>query len=155
MPSSMTVAPPSGTALLAEAENDQEVGLTPLDGSWVVKLQVIAVGSKLLPLTTPTPLTTTKPLTPAVPPCDTMDEDNRLNVNPPTAQKGFTELPVLKFHGAVKTAGVLLATTANEPASPETTGAIQEVTAVAVEAELLSKVTPMPEKPMLPVIAVA
>ena len=89
----------------------------------------------------PTPLTTMNPLTPATPPCEVMDEDNSWKVNPPTAQKLLIAAPVLKFHEPPANATGVLFGTANgagvlkSPEVPETTGEIQEVTAVAVAAE--------------------
>jgi hypothetical protein len=68
---------------------------------------------------------------------------------------------MLKFQNTgAKVTGVLLANAygeggANVPEVPLTTGLIQEVTSVAVPAELVLMVTPKPEKPMLPVIKAA
>ena len=151
MPSNMTVAPPSGTVELAEAENVQVSGLEVIFGSWLVKLQLNVVGtSKPLPVTVPLPLTTTKPFTPAVPPWAVTEETARSNVNPPTDQrKKLAPGPVAKFQFAklLNEAEVFKAMEEKLPESKVTIGLIQEVTAVAVAAEPVLNVT-APVKPI-------
>ena len=75
-----------------EAENEN----TPLAGGfWVLNLHEPGVGSKPLPVIVPVPLTVRNPL-----PCWVMEDDVRLNVNPPTLQRAGSG-PELKFQGAV------------------------------------------------------
>jgi hypothetical protein len=81
-----------GGIAVVEAENEN----TPLAGGfWVVNAHEPGVGSKPWPVIIPVPLTLRNP-----PPCWTMEDVVRSNVNPPTLQRPARPEGGLKVQGA-------------------------------------------------------
>ena len=129
-PRRATAEPPSGTALpFAENEN---IALVRPPAFWVVKAQVMAVGSNPLPLTIPLPSTVRDDAVR----CVTVDE-RRSKVKPATLHRPGVGVDGLNAQGAVTATGVFIGIPAKSPVPPASTWAlIQEVTVVAVSKRL-------------------
>ena len=129
-PKRATAEPPSGTALpFAENEN---IALVWPPAFWVVKAQVMAVGSNPLPLTIPLPSTVRDDAVR----CVTVDE-RRSKVKPATLHRPGVGVDGLNAQGAVTATGVFIGIPAKSPVPPASTWAlIQEVTVVAVSKRL-------------------
>ena len=117
---------------MVEAENENTL---LAGGFWVLNLHVPGVGTKPVRVIVPVPLTVRNPLA-----CVTMEDDVRLNVNPPTLQRAGSE-PELKFQGAAIVTVARALTTVKLPDRLTTVGIVplplsHPVTLVAVLAEL-------------------
>lgn len=107
------------------------------------------VGSKPLPLIVPIPLMFKK-----VDVCETITEDVRSNVKPPTFHRLGVFVDGLKIQGAAIAAVVPGVILEKSPESCKTKELFQTFTLVAVPSDSVSKVT-TPAKSMLPVMGAA
>jgi hypothetical protein len=148
IPRRATAEPPSGTALpFAENEN---IALVCPPAFWVVKAQVIAVGSNPFPLTIPVPSTVRD----VAVRCVTVDE-RRSKVKPAALHRAGVGVDGLNTQGAENVAGVFTGMEAKSPVPPASTWVLnQATTVVAVNKEFVLKLHP-PAKLMFPLIAVA
>src|ERR1700722_20433817 len=154
VPPSGTVPPPVGPDAAWKEKTKLSEPVAP--GSDVEKLHVIASESRPFPLTEPIPSTRTPA---GFPPWNTIWEEVRSNVKPPTLQRLATA-PELKNQGEVNATCVPGAIPEKLPSSLITTGIpvppgpVQANTSVAVPAEDVSNCTP-PANVMSPVIGTA